>query len=64
MWPPGSAQNIISVITVRGKRWVGHVVYMVKIGNIHNIHIIRRFQTKKLFIITSHGCIYNICDGF
>ena len=37
---------------------------MVKMGNIHNIHIIWRFQTKKLFMIISHGCIDDISDGF
>jgi hypothetical protein len=54
MWPPASGQNIIRVIKVEGKRWIGHVAYVVKMGNIHNIHIIRRFQTKKLFMIISH----------
>jgi IS4 transposase len=31
------AQNIMRVVKLKGKRWVGHVVYMVKMGNIHNI---------------------------
>jgi hypothetical protein len=22
---------------IKGKRWVGHVAYMVKMGNIHNV---------------------------